>query len=203
MPPKEGHMPTPSHRPRRVPPAAHVLGALQPDDALLPGRASTLRRSGAVFLALMVLGAVPFFLAANAIGLIGDLPAAVAKGSNSGPGGGDDDDDSSGPGGRGDDDDDTGTHTRPGARDATDDTSRNGHSTRGTTNDNDTHTKLGTDDPSRNGHSTRGTTNDNDTHTGTGTHTRTGGTQTRTQGQTRTRTESRCRGPQLRAARIC
>lgn len=162
-----------------VSPAARVFSNLQADDALLPGQASALRRSGALFLALLVLGAVPLLLAANAAGLIGDLPAAVAKGSNSGPGGGGGDDDSSGPGGGDDDDDDsgtgTGTHTRTGARDATDDTSANGHSTRGTTNDNDTNTRLGTDDTSRNGHSTRGTTDDNDTHTGTNT-----GTQTRT-----------------------
>lgn len=140
-------MPTPADRPRAVPPAARVLSALQAGEALLPGEASALRRGGALFLALLVLGAVPFFLAANAAGLIGDTPVALAKGSNSGPGGGDDDDGSSGPG-SGDDDDDTGTHTRTG---------------------------HGTDDTSRNGHSTRGATNDNDTRTGgTGTHTRTG-----------------------------
>ena len=162
-------MPSPADRPQAVPPAARVLSALQAEEALLPGEASALRRGGALFLALLVLGAVPFFLAANAAGLIGDTPAALAKGSNSGPGGGDDDDGSSGPGG----DDDTGTHTRTGR--GTDDTSRNGHSTRGTTDDHDTGTKLGTDDTSRNGHSTRGTTDDNDTRTGgTGTRTRTG-----------------------------
>lgn len=142
-------MPTPADRPQAVPPAARVLSALQAGEALLPGEASALRRGGALFLALMVLGAVPFFLAANAAGLIGDTPAALAKGSNSGPGGGDDDDGSSGPGSGDDDDDDTGTHTRTG---------------------------RGTNDTSRNGHSTRGTTNDNDTRTGgTGTRTRTGG----------------------------
>lgn len=173
-----------------VSPAARVFSNLEADDALLPGHASALRRSGALFLALFVLGAVPFLFAANAAGLIGDLPTAVAKSGHSGPGG---DDDSSGPGGDGDDDDDdtgtqtrtrtgtgTGTHTRTGANGATDDTSRNGHSTRGTTNDNDTRTQRGTDDTSRNGHSTRGTTDDNDTHTGTGTNT-----------QTRTRTGGR------------
>lgn len=166
-------MPTPSRR-SRVPSAARVLTALQADDALLPGQASALRRGGALFLALMVLGAVPFFLAANAAGLIGDTPTAVAKGSSSGPGGDDDDHGSSGSDDDGDDED-TGTHTRTGARAVTDDTSANGHSTRGTTNDNDTHTKLGTDDTSRNGHSTRGTTDDNDTRTGgPGTQTRTG-----------------------------
>lgn len=162
-----------------VSPAARVFSNLQADEALLPGGASALRRSGALFLALLVLGAVPLFFAANAAGLIGDLPAAVAKGSNSGPGGGDDDD-SSGPGGGGhDDDDDTGTQTRTGHRFGTNDTSANGHSTRGTTNDNDTHTRMGTNDTSRNGHSTRDSTDDNDTHTGTGTNT---GTRTRTGG---------------------
>jgi hypothetical protein len=160
MPKKRG-----SKRP--LPPAARVFGSLQADDALLSGEVSALRRSGALLLALLVLAAVPLYLAANAAGLIGDAPAAVAK-SNSGPGGGDDDD-NSGPGGG--DDDDTGTSLK------TDDTSRNGHSTRGTTNDNDTRTRLGTNDTSRNGHSTRGTTRDNDTNTRTGTGT---GTQTRT-----------------------
>lgn len=145
---------------RDVPPAARVFSSLQADDALLPGRASALRRSGAVVLSLLVLGAFPLYLAANAAGLIGDTPAALAKGSNSGPGGGDDDD-SSGPGGHsgpggGDEDDDTGTHTGRNAAGATDDTSANGHSTRGTTNDNDTRTQ--------------------------------GQTQPRTQGQTHTRT---------------
>jgi hypothetical protein len=156
-------------------PAARVFSSLQAEDALLPGQASTLRRSGAVFLAMLVLGAVPLYLAANAVGLIGDVPAAVAKGSNSGPGG--DEEDNSGPGGGGDDDDDTGTHTRTGAAGATDDTSRDGHSTRGTTNDEDTRTRRGTNDTSANGHSTRGTTDDNDTRTGTGAGT---GTRTRT-----------------------
>jgi len=165
---------------RDVPPAARVFSNLEADDALLPGHASAMRRSGALFLALLVLAAVPLLFAANAAGLIGDLPAAVAKGSNSGPGGGDDDD-SSGPGGGDDDDDDsgTGTHTRTGANGATDDTSANGHSTRGTTNDNDTRTNRGTNDTSANGNSTRGTTDDNDTRTGTGTNT---GTRTRTGG---------------------
>jgi hypothetical protein len=139
-----------------VPAAARVFTNLEADEALLPGQASALRRSGALFLMLLVLGAVPLLMAANAAGLIGDAPAALAKGGNSGPGGGDDDDGNSGPGGSSDDDDDTGTHTGTG-----------------------THTRTGaagaTDDTSANGHSTRGTTNDNDTHTGTGTHTRTQG----------------------------
>ncbi len=177
---------------RTLPAAARVYSSLQAEEALLPGQVSAVRRSGALFLALLVLAATPLYFAANAAGLIGDTPAAVAKGSNSGPGGGDDDGDSSGPGSGGDDDDDTGTHTRTGRNAAaTDDTSANGHSTRGTTNDNDTNTRLGTDDTSRNGDSTRGTTNDNDTNTNTGTHTRTQGqTQTRTQGQTQTRTRT-------------
>lgn len=165
-----------------VPAAARAFSALQAEDAMLPGGVSLGRRSGAIALAALVLAAFPLYLAANAAGLIGDVPAALAKGSNSGPGGGGEDDDSSGPGGSGDDDEGgegTGTHTRTGARGATDDTSRNGHSTRGTTDDNDTNTRLGTDQTSRNGADTRGTTNDNDTRTGTGnnntqTQTRTG-----------------------------
>jgi hypothetical protein len=160
---------------RTVSPAARVFSSLEADDNLLPGHASAMRRSGALFLALLVLSAVPFFLAANAAGLIGDVPAAVAKGSNSGPGGDDEGDDNSGPGSG---DDDTG-HSGPGPRHGTNDTSANGHSTRGTTNDNDTNTRtgtgrFGTNDTSANGHSTRGTTNDNDTNTRTGTQTRTG-----------------------------
>lgn len=152
---------------RAVPPAARVFSSLQAGDALLPGQTSALRKTGALFLALLVLGAVPLFWAANAAGLIGDVPAAVAKGSNSGPGGGHDDDDNSGPGNGHDDDDDDVSAA------ATDDTSANGHSTRGTTNDNDTRTRMGTDDTSHDGKSTRGTTNDNDTNTRTGTQTRT------------------------------
>ncbi|MGC1166833.1 MAG: hypothetical protein WA862_12060 [Solirubrobacterales bacterium] len=156
-----------------MPAAARVFGSLQADEALLPGQASTLRRSGALALALLVLAATPLFFAANAAGLIGDLPAAIAKGSNSGPGGGDDDGDSSGPGSGGDGDDDDSVAEAA----KTDLTSANGQSTRGTTADSDTNTntQLGTDDTSRNGNSTRGTTNDNDTNTNTGTQTRTGG----------------------------
>jgi hypothetical protein len=185
---------------REIPAAARVFGDLQADDALTPGGVSAARRTGALFLAFLVLGLTPLFLAAYATGVIGDPPAALAKGSNSGPGGGDDDDgsSSSGPGSGGDDDDDTGTHTRTrtghaqaeGEGEATDDTSRNGHSTRGTTDDNDTNTRLGTDDTSRNGDDTRGTTDDNDTNTNTGTHTRTGGGEGTGTGQTRTRTGS-------------
>lgn len=170
---------------RTLPPAARVFSSLQADEALLPGQASALRRSGAIFLALLVLAATPLYFAANAAGLIGDAPAAIAKGSNSGPGGGDDDGGSSGPGGNsgpGDDDDDTVAEAAK-----TDDTSANGHSTRGTTNDNDTNTRLGTDDTSGN-NSTRGTTNDNDTNTNT--RNSATGTQTRTQGQTQTRTRT-------------
>jgi hypothetical protein len=172
---------------------ARVFTKLQAEDALLPSQASALRKSGAVFLVLMVLTATPLFFAANASGLIGDAPTALAHGSNSGPGSGDDgDDDSSGPGSGddGDDDDsvtlktddtsanaastvgttnDNDTATQAG----TDDTSANGHSTRGTTNDSDTQTRMGTDDTSGQGHSTRGTTNDNDTRTAGG-QTRTG-----------------------------
>jgi hypothetical protein len=140
---------------RTVSPAAQVFSSLQAEESLLPGHASAVRRSGALMLALLVLAATPLYLAANAAGLIGDAPEAIAKGSNSGPGGGGDDDDgdNSGPG-SGDDDDDS-------------------------------NTRLGTDDTSRNGHSTRGTTNDNDTNTRTN-----GQTQTRTRGQTQTRTRT-------------
>jgi hypothetical protein len=152
-----------------VPKAARVFNDLQANDALLPGEASAVRKSSAVLLAMLVIAAVPLYWAANAAGLIGDVPAAVAKGSNSGPGGGGED--NSGPG-SGDDDDDDRTLLK------TDDTSANGHSTRGTTNDNDTRTQRGTDDTSRNGHSTRGTTRDNDTRTNT--RNSATGTQTRT-----------------------
>jgi len=145
-----------SQQPKRraVPAAASVFGDLQASEALSPGGASVLRKTSALFLALLVLGATPIFFAAFAAGVIGDAPTAIAK-SNSGPGG---DDDSSGPG-SGDDEDDT-TATV-----GTDDTSANGASTRGTTNDNDTKTKLGTDDTSANAQSTVGTTADNDTGT--------------------------------------
>lgn len=160
----------------RVPAAARAFAALQGEDATTAGGGpSVQRRFGATVLALLVLAAFPLYLAASSTGLLGDAPTALAKGPNSGPGssGGDDDDDSSGPGPAGDDDaraadddDDTGTHTRTGARGATDDTSRPGAST-------------------------RGTTRDNDTRTNSNTHTRTRGqTQTRTQGQTQTRTGS-------------
>jgi hypothetical protein len=118
----------------RVPVAAHVFGDLQAEDVLSPGSVSALRRTGAVFLALLVFAATPLFFAAFSAGLIGDTPAALAHG-NSGPGGGDDDEDSSGPGSGGDDDDDSEATAK------TDNTSANGHSTRGTTNDNDTRTQ--------------------------------------------------------------
>jgi hypothetical protein len=146
-------------RPRTVSPAARVFTSLQADEALLPGEVSALRRSGALFLALLVLGAVPLFWAANAAGLIGDVPAAVAHGGSSGPGGGEEDEDDSGPG-DGDDTDDSATLK-------TDQTSANGKSTAGTTDDHDTQTKLGTDQTSANGTSTKGTTADNDTRTAT------------------------------------
>jgi hypothetical protein len=155
---------------RGVSSPARVFSRLHAEDALLPGEASVLRRSGALFLALMVLGAVPLFMAANASGLIGDVPSALAS-SGPGHGGSDGDDDNSGPGSGDDDDDDTTDSVLKG----TDDTSANGHSTRGTTDDNDTRTnQRGTNDTSANGDSTRGTTDDNDTRTNSNTHTRTG-----------------------------
>jgi len=176
-------MSTTTNSKRTVSPAARVFSGLQADEALLPGQVSVLRRSGALFLALLVLAATPLFFAANAAGLVGDLPAAIAKGANSGPGDGDDD--SSGPGSGDDDDDDSVAEAAK-----TDLTSANGQSTRGTTADNDTNTNTqrGTDDTSRNGNSTRGTTNDNDTNTNTDNSAT--GTQTRTQGQTQTRTRT-------------
>lgn len=158
---------------RGVPAAARVFGDLQAEDALSSGGVSALRRTGAIFLALLVFATTPLFFAAFAAGVIGDTPAAVAHG-NSGPGGGDEDDDSSGPGSGGDDDDDSEATAK------TDNTSASGHSTRGTTNDDDTVTKLGTDDTSNNAHSTRGTTNDNDTRTQGQTGEQTGQTRTRT-----------------------
>ncbi len=166
-------MPRRTTEARAVPPAARVFANLQADDALLASEASALRKTSALFLALLVLAAVPLFWAANAAGLIGDVPAALAKGGNSGPGGGDDDDD------RGDDGDGERTFLK------TDDTS-GAVSTRGTTHDNDTNTRTqrGTDDTSRNGQSTRGTTRDNDTRTNTD------NSATGTQGQTQTRTRT-------------
>jgi hypothetical protein len=171
--------------PRPTPAAARVFTSLEADDALLPGQASAARKVSALFLALLMFAAVPVFWAANAGGVIGDVPAAVAKGK-----GGNltaDDDGRLGPGDDDADDreflrtdntsrdgkstrgttDDNDTRTRMG----TDSTSRNGKSTRGTTKDNDTRTRMGTDNTSGNNNSTRGTTNDNDTYTVTGTDT--------------------------------
>jgi hypothetical protein len=148
----------PSKRSRScAPPAARAFVRLQAEDALLPAEASALRKSSAIFLAMLMLAAVPVFWAANAAGVIGDVPAAVAKGG----GAGDDDDGRLGPG-DGDDADD-----REFLR--TDNTSGNNNSTRGTTRDHDTktNTKGGTNDTSRPGKSTRGTTRDNDTRSNT------------------------------------
>lgn len=142
-----------------VAPAARVFSSLQADDALLPGRASRLRKSGAILLALLMLAAVPLFWAAQGVGLIGDVPAAVAKGGALlGP----DEDEWLGPA---DDFDDERTFF------ATDSTSANNRDTRGTTRDRDTLTHPGTNDTSG-AKSTRGTTRDNDTRT---TATNTGG----------------------------
>lgn len=150
-----------------LPPAARAFYNLQGVDVLTPGGHSGTKRSGALFLIVMALLTAPLFLAANAAGLIGDLPAAVAHGSsNSGSGSGDDGD-SSGPG-DGDDDGDDSTAL------GTDETSANNQSTVGTTQDNDTKTKMGTDDTSH-GTETGGTTKDNDTNTSTGPNTGTNG----------------------------
>jgi hypothetical protein len=53
---------------RRVPVAARVFGDLQAEDALSPGGVSALRKTGALFFALLVLSATPLFLAAFAAG---------------------------------------------------------------------------------------------------------------------------------------
>ena len=52
----------------------------------------SLRKGGALVMALLVLAAFPLYLAASAAGVIGDAPTALAKSGNSGPGGGDEDD---------------------------------------------------------------------------------------------------------------
>ena len=108
----------------RLSPAARAFSSLQADDVLLPAEPSGAKRAGAIILTAMVLISAPLFWAANAAGLIGDLPAAIAK---SGGGHGGDDDDHEGHGGGGDDDDDDSA----GGTLKTDDTSANGHSTRG------------------------------------------------------------------------
>lgn len=134
----------------RVPAAARAFAALQAQDATTAGEGpSAGRRLGAAALALLFLATFPLYLTASSGGLLGDTPTALAKGPNSGPslGGEDDDDDRGGPGPApraGDENDDTGTHTRDRARAATDDTSRNGASTRGTTRDHDTRTDSNT-----------------------------------------------------------
>jgi hypothetical protein len=90
---------------REVPPAARAFSALQAEDALLPGEASALRRSLALVLAGLVLVSVPLYGAANAVGLVGDRPLAIAKqGTTSQPGG---DDGASGGSGEGDGDDES------------------------------------------------------------------------------------------------
>jgi hypothetical protein len=163
---KEGKMPIRRTR-AHLPPPARVFSRLDADDVLLPREASALRKSSALTLAVLMLCAVPLFWAANAAGLIGDVPTAVAKGKD---GGLESDDDRLGPG---DVDDDERTFLR------TDQTSRDNKSTRGTTDDNDTRTKMGTDSTSGNGKSTRGTTKDNDTRTKMGTDDTSGNNSTR------------------------
>ena len=120
-------------------PAARAFSTLTEQGDWMPAPASPAKRFSAVLLAMMVLASAPLFWAANAIGLAGDLPVAVAASGPGHSGSGDDDDDNSGPGSGDDDDDDSGqSNVR------TDDTSRAGHSTRGTTRDNDTNTNTGT-----------------------------------------------------------
>ncbi|MDQ2631586.1 MAG: hypothetical protein M3Y75_11550 [Actinomycetota bacterium] len=156
-------------RPQSLPPAARVFSGLQVEEALMPAEVSASRRAGALMLAFLVLVATPLFFAANAAGLIGDAPAALAKSGSSSPGA--DEDDRLGPG---DDEIDDITFLK------TDNTSANNRETRGTTRDGDTTTRTrgGTNDTSRNGNSTRGTTRDNDT--GTNTRNSATGTQTPT-----------------------
>lgn len=158
-------------RQQALPPAACVFSDLQVEEALPSTEISASRRTGALMLACLVLAATPLCFAANAAGLIGDVPAALAKSGTSSLGV-DDDDDRLGPG---DDEADDITFL------ATDNTSANNRETRGTTRDGDTTTRTrgGTNDTSRNGNSTRGTTRDNDT--GTNTRNSATGTQTRTQ----------------------
>ena len=107
----------------RISPAARAFTRMQAEDALLPAEASALKRSGALFFCLMVLISAPLFWAANAAGIIGDVPTAIAHSGNSGPGG-DDDDGHSGPGGGGDGD---------GDNQGTAGTSAQAHDTAGTT----------------------------------------------------------------------
>jgi hypothetical protein len=142
-----------------LPPAARVFSSLQAEEALLPSGVSALRRTGALFLAILFFAATPLFFAAFAAGVIGDTPAALAKSGTSGPSGSDDDDRL----GPSDDEADDITFLK------TDDTSANNRETRGTTRDHDTTTRTrgGTNDTSRNGNSTRGTTRDNDTASNT------------------------------------
>ncbi len=139
-----------------LPAAARVFSRLEADDALLSTEASVARKSSAIFLALLMFAAVPVFWAANAAGVIGDVPAAVAKGKGLAQ----DDDGQLGPG---DDEGDDREFLR------TNNTSGNNNSTRGTTRDHDTktNTRGGTNDTSRAGQSTRGTTRDNDTRSNT------------------------------------
>jgi hypothetical protein len=138
----------------KIDPAARAFLHLTPDGAVAENSGpSAARRAAGLFLALMVLAAMPLFWVASASGHGGDQPAAVKSGS-SGPGSGHEDDDE-GDDGHGGDDTATGT-------------------TRGTgpsnTNTNDTRTGTATDPTG----TTRGTgpsnTNTHDTRTGTRTH---------------------------------
>lgn len=142
-----------------IAPAARVFDNLQASEAILPAEPSPLRKASALTLALLMLCTVPVFWAAQAAGVIGDVPAAVAKGKS---GAGEDDEGRERLGPAEDDADDR-TYLR------TDNTSGNNRSTRGTTRDRDTHTRTrgGTNDTSGNRWSTRGTTRDHDTKTRT------------------------------------
>ena len=103
--------PTPAAAPR-------VFLSLAADDAPLDhDQMSRTRKAFMVVAALLLLAATPLFWATTA-GADDGPQAVLTKGSNSGPGGGDDD--NSGPGGGDDDGDDTGaTQTRSGRGDGT------------------------------------------------------------------------------------
>ena len=139
-----------------APKAARAFYNLQGEDALLPAEASALKKSGAIALMAMVLLSAPLFWAANAMGLIGDVPTAIAKDGSSGPGGGDDDNSGPGDGGDGDDDDNAGHQDTQGTSAAARDTAgttAGGDDTAGNNDDN-----QDTQGTSAGGHDTAGTT---------------------------------------------
>ena len=106
----------------KLDPAARAFLLLAPDRAVVEeSRPSAARRAAGLFLALMVLAAMPLYWVAAASGHGGDQPAAVKSGS-SGPGSGEED---------GEDGDDTNDGDDPSATGTA--TSHRGDGTRGTT----------------------------------------------------------------------